>query len=120
MTTITILPEHPGCPTSSYRAIAGNKESSGKTAGQALDAITGQLEATDSVTLVVLQHLQPDQFFTAQQQQRLAELMVRWRLARDGGSAFSAAEQSELQALVEAETRATTARAAALLRGLQP
>ncbi len=122
MTTITILPENPGSRISSYRAIAGNKESSGKTAGEALDALTEQLPEADAVTLVVLQHLQlqPDKFFTAQQQGRLGELMSHWRQARDSGVALSAEEQAELNALVEAETRAANARAAALIHGLHP
>jgi hypothetical protein len=119
MTTITIIPEG-GSAAGSYRAIAGSKESSGKTAGEALDAITSQLGQADAVTLVVLHNLRPDQFFTAEQQRRLAELMARWRQARDTEGALPAQDQAELESLVEAETRATAARAAALQRGLNP
>jgi len=117
MTTIAILPENPGSPLSTYRAIAGNKQSSGKTAGEALDAIAAQLEEPDAITLIVLQHPHPDRFFTAEQQARLSELMTRWRQARDAGQALSVEEQNELGALVEAELRAATARATALLQG---
>jgi DNA-binding transcriptional regulator YbjK len=120
MTTITIVPENPGSLTSSFRAIAGDKQSSGKTAGEALDAITNQLGEADAVTLIVLQHVQPDQYFTAQQQERLTELMSRWRQARAAKQNLSAQEQAELEALVEEETRAATARAAALVQGLHP
>jgi hypothetical protein len=58
----------------------------------------------------------PDPFFTARQIQRLEELMARWRTARDAGTALSAEEQAELEALVEAELQASEQRAAAMLR----
>ena len=61
-------------------------------------------------------HRHPDQFFIAQQQQRLAELMQCWRAARDAGGALPDDEQTELDALIETELRAATARAAALLQ----
>lgn len=64
--------------------------------------------------------MRPDHFFTTEQQQRLQQLMARWRAARDAGSALPPEEQAELQALVEAEVRAATERAAALLRELAP
>ncbi len=120
MTTVTIVPEVPGSPTTHYRAVAGNVQAVGKTAGQALDALTSQLEATDAGTLVVVQHSWPDRFFTAQQQQRLEELMARWRGARDAGTALSPEEQAELDGLVEAEVRAAGERARARLQGLAP
>jgi hypothetical protein len=62
----------------------------------------------------MVQYAQPDRFFTAAQQQRLAELMERWRNARDGGNAFPAEEQAELDALIEAELAGSAQRAAAL------
>jgi len=51
MTTITILPEKAG----SYRALAGDKESTGRTAGEALDALTSQLADDEGGTLVIVQ-----------------------------------------------------------------
>ena len=54
----------------------------------------------------------------AQQQQRLSELMARWRAARDAGSALPPAQQAELDALVAAEVRASGQRAAAALADL--
>ena len=71
MTTITILPEK----ADSYRAVAGDKESTGRTAGEALDALTSQLEDEESGTLVIVQNRKPDEFFDAAQQARLTELM---------------------------------------------
>jgi hypothetical protein len=54
--------------------------------------------------------MRPNTFFTAAQQQQLAELMERWRLARDQNQALSADEQSALEGLIEAELLASAAR----------
>ena len=40
---------------------------------------------------------QPDEFFTAEQQQRLQELMTRWRAARDESGAWSNDEPQVLE-----------------------
>ncbi len=64
-----------GCPTVKT---AGNKQSVGKTAGEALDALTAQLDNSETGTLIIIQNLRPDQFFSTEQQQRLAELMKLW------------------------------------------
>jgi hypothetical protein len=119
MTTITIIPESAG-PPPRYRAIAGKTEAVGKTAGEALDALASQLDEASAGTLLVVQCRRPDEFFTAAQQERLQELMTRWRAARDAGAALPAEEQAELDGLVDAELRASAARAAALRRQLGP
>ncbi|MEW6128749.1 MAG: hypothetical protein AB1757_17040 [Acidobacteriota bacterium] len=77
MTTIAILPEQVDEKIKSYRAIAGHKQSVGKTAGEALDELTKQLSEEEANMLVVIQNLRADQFFTAAQQSRLSELMAR-------------------------------------------
>ena len=118
MTTITILPENAGANGTTYRAVAGKRESAGRTAGEALDALTAQLDEDEAGTLVVVQHLRPDRFFTAEQQRRLQELMSRWRAARDAHGALPPDEQAELEALVEAELRGATRRVEAVLREL--
>jgi hypothetical protein len=120
MTTIAIVPDNPQAGTPQFRAVAGNLQSVGATVGQALDALTAQLGGPEETTLVVVQPMRPDALFTAAQQQRLAELMARWRAARDAGSALPPPEQAELDALVEAELRAAAARSAALARQLAP
>jgi hypothetical protein len=120
MTTIAILPENPGTRGTHYRAIAGEKQSVGRTAGEALDALTQQLDESQASTLVVVQQLRPDQFFTAQQQARLQELMERWRRARDAKACLLPEEQAELDSLVEQELRASANRAAALVHQLAP
>ena len=65
--------------------------------------------------MIAQQNLHPDHFFTAEQQERLGELMARWRAARDAGISLSADEQAELDAFVDAEIRATTERSTALI-----
>jgi hypothetical protein len=115
MTTVAILPESAEAGGTTYRAVAGRIQSVGRTAGEALDALTAQLGEEETGTLVIVQNLRPDRFFSAQQQQRLADLMARWRAARDAQSALSPDEQAELETLVDAEVRAATQRARAAL-----
>jgi hypothetical protein len=100
--------------------VSGPYQSEGSTAGQALDALTATLPEPDAGALVVIQSLQPDRFFTAAQQQRLQELMDKWRNARLGGAMLDPAERNELDALVAAELKAATERAAALVQGSAP
>ncbi len=119
MTKVAILPEPAEDGASTYRAIAGEHQSVGKTAGEALDALTALLPADQTGTLVIVQNQRPDAFFTAEQQNRLQELMARWRRARDRGQSLPPDEQAELEALVDAELRASTARATFLLQELR-
>ena len=114
MTTIAIVPEHAGNGTT-WHALAGGKKSTGRTAGEALDALTTQLSEDETSTLVIVQRLRPDRFFTAEQRQRLARLMAHWRMARDANNKLSADERVELEALVEAELDGATRRAEAVL-----
>ena len=114
MMKVTILPVTTDQGSTSYHAIAGKKQSAGATAGAALDALTEQLSSDETSTLVIVQNFRPDHFFTAAHQQRLDELMQRWRAARDSGTSFPAPEQSELASLVDRELDAATRRAAAL------
>ena len=116
MTTIAIVPDNPHNATARFRAVAGDTQSVGETVGQALDALRAQLGESEQTTLVVVQPMRPDELFTAAQQERLAELMDRWRAARDAGTALPPQEQAELDALVEAELRAATDRSASLVR----
>src|ERR687894_106917 len=106
MVTITILPEK----IDQYRALSGDKESIGRTAGEALDALTSQLTEEEGGPLVIVQTHRPDRFFDAAQQRRLAELI---RL-RDAGS-LTAEDERELEGLVEAELRGARERAEALM-----
>lgn len=116
MTTVAILPISDVNGEKSYRAIAGDKHSVGKTAGQALDALTAQLGEMEFSTLLVIQNFRPDSFFSAEQQERLSELMNLWRLAREQGLELPPEQQAELNCLVEIELRAATARTGALMQ----
>jgi len=118
MTKVAIVPIPTEQGALSYRAIAGEKHAQGKTAGEALDALTAQLSTDEASTLIIVQTLRPDHFFTAAQQQRLDALMARWRTARDQGATLPADEQTELEALFSAELQASAARAAALADAL--
>jgi hypothetical protein len=59
MTTIAILPDTPGSASTTYRAIAGQKQGVGKTAGEALDALASQLSDSESGTVIVVQQRRP-------------------------------------------------------------
>lgn len=118
MTNVAIMPIPTEQGDLSYRAIAGEKHAQGKTAGEALDALTSQLSLDEASTLVIVQSLRPDRFFTEAQQQRLAALMASWRAQRDQGGTLPPHEQAELEALIAAELQASATRAAALADAL--
>ncbi len=110
MTTITILPEE-----KSYRAVAGKKQSVGRTAGAALDALTAQLDEEESGTLLIIQSQRPDRFFSLDQKNRLVDLMEKRQ-----SQILTKEEQTELEDLVEAELNGARQRAEELLGGLKP
>ncbi len=116
VTLVAILPVPKASGEIAYHALAGDKQSHGKTAGQALDALTTQLREDEAGTLVIVQHHRPDSYFGATKQRRLAELMTRWRAARDSGATLPAEQQAELDALIEEEVNASAMRTAALAR----
>lgn len=118
MATITVIPADPRSPAPPYRAVSGDKQSVGMTVGQALDGLRAEFGGPAETTLVIVRPMAADSLFTADQRERLAELMARWRIARDGGAALPAGDQTELDSLVEAEVRAAGERAAQLLRSL--
>ncbi len=115
MTKVAILPVPTKQGDIAYCAMSGDKQTQGRTAGKALDALTAQLSEDESGTLIIVQSQRPDRFFGATQQKRLAELMERWRAARDRGETLLVDEQSELEAIVEAELHAAGERIAALV-----
>lgn len=63
-----------------------------------------------------MQSFHPDQFFGAEQQKRLSELMELWRKARDEEKLLSKELQAELYSLVETELNATAKRAKFLIQ----
>ena len=110
MNTVAILPISNASGEKSYRAISGDKQSVGKTAGQALDALTIQLGKVEFRGLLIIDNFHDDQFFTREQQQRLSELMNMWRIARDQEQELPPEIQTELDNLVNLELNAATAR----------
>jgi len=48
----------------------------------------------DADTLIIVRSLGPDRFFTAEQRQRLEQLMARWRSTRDASESRSDDESS--------------------------
>jgi hypothetical protein len=120
MTTRVALFEDVGEIGPTYRAVAGGSQSMGRTAGEALDALTPRLSGEEPDTLIIVRNLRPDHFFTAEQQRRLEELMAKWRRARDASVSLSPEDQAELERLVDAELRAAAERAAAISRDLAP
>jgi hypothetical protein len=119
MTKVAILPLSTTTGEPSFCAVAGEKQSRGATAGEALDALMAQLPVDDAGTLIILQNLRPDRFFGASQQARLAELMGRWRVAQDRGESLAPDEQVELDSLVQEELAASAARAGSLADELE-
>ena len=72
MTTVSILPVPAEEGGTVYRVLSGQRRSSGKTPGEALDAILSQ---DDSATVVVVKQSGSDRFFAAEQHARLEDLM---------------------------------------------
>jgi hypothetical protein len=62
MTTVDLLPISSPDGETLYQAVAGKLTSLGKTAGQALDTLTAQLDNPESSTVLVLQSFQTDKF----------------------------------------------------------
>jgi hypothetical protein len=115
VTTIAIVPENGTEEGTTYRAVSGSLQAVGRTPGEALDAVSRQIGGEKTTTLVIIQEPRLDRFFTAEQRERLEELVSGWRAARETGCELPADEQAELQALVDAELAAARDRAAALL-----
>jgi len=102
MTTVTILPEK----TNLFRAVANGKESLGRTAGEALDAITNQLGEDAEGTILVIQTQKADKFFTVEQQSRMSDLMELRQANK-----LTEIEEKELETLIKAELQGATKRA---------
>lgn len=118
MTKVAVLSEPVDAESMPYRAVSGQNQAMGRTAGEALDALTALLPKEDAETLVIVRDLNADRFFNAEQRRRLTELMARREEARGGRKSWSAEDEAELERLVDAELRAATERAEALAREL--
>jgi hypothetical protein len=119
MTKVAVLPVRSHRGAVAYRAVSGERQSEGKTVGEAIDRLTRQLSSDESGSMVIVMNANSDAFFTAEQRTRLGELMQKWRKARDGGHSLDAKEQSELNDLVATELRASGKRSSAMLKELR-
>lgn len=119
MTTIAILPERGEDELTAFRAVAAERVATGRTPGEALDALTLQLSADKTFAPVIIQRFRPDRFFPAAKRERLSSLMARWRAARDAGGALPPSEQADLEKLVDEELQAMAERAAAISRDFE-
>jgi hypothetical protein len=120
MTKVALFREDAGAEEMAFRAVTVRHQAMGRTAGEALDALTAQLPEQERDTLIIVRNLGPDHFFTAEQRRRLEQLMAKWRSARDAGKSLRGDEQAELERLIDAELHAATQRAAAMSRELAP
>ena len=118
MTTVAIIPISTQSGGHTYQAVAGRRMAAGDTAGQALDALTTQFPDIESESVLIVQRFRPDRYFSGPQQQRMTDLMTRWRAARDSGDPWTAEEQSELESLVNSELQASGQRAEDVAKGL--
>ena len=112
MTSIAMRTENSQEGTSRFRAVAGNRQSVGRTMGEALDALTADWHDDIQETAVFIQRLQPDAYFTAAQYHRMQELLTR-------RATLTAQERVELEILIDAELDATVARTESLMRPRQ-
>lgn len=103
MASVSIYSETTPSSVKRYRARAGSRQSVGSTMGQALDALTADWGDDIKETAILIQRFEPDEFFTASQQQRKQELLSR-------RANLSSEERTELEDLLDAELDATVAR----------
>lgn len=113
MPSIAIRTEHNEAGAPRFRAIAGNRQSVGRTMGEALDALTADWGDDIQETAVFIQRFQPDAYFTAAQYCRMQELLTRRAM-------LTVEERAELETLIDAELEATIARTERPMRPRQP
>lgn len=111
MTDVSIHRDASGTSEVRYRAVAGNHQSTGRTAGEALDALNARLGPAESGSLVVVQQFQSDPFFSEEQFDRMRHLL-------DHRDTLNDTERIELEALVKEELTASAKRTEALADAL--
>ena len=117
MTRVQILQVPSAARGAKFQAVFGNRQASGETVGQALDAVS-KLFTDEEPAVIVVGRLHGDEFFAEEKVERLSELMSQWRACRDSGTAFPEADQRELEALVDEELQSSSDRAAAMSKDL--
>jgi len=113
MTSVSIRAENGELGEPRFRAVAGDRQSVGRTMGEALDALTADWGEDIYETAVLIQRFKPDPYFTEAQYCRMQELLAR-------RATLTAEERAELETLIDAELDATVARTDDLARHRQP
>lgn len=113
------MPEPGEGGTTWYRAIAGKRQCVGKTAGEALDAISAQLPAEKEAPWSSCRTFSQTRFSRKSSVRVSKSLWSRWRTARGAGAALPPVEQAELDNLVQEEIAAAGQRARALRHELE-
>ena len=113
MPSIAMRTENSQAGTLRFQAAAGNRQSVGRTMGEALDALTADWGDDIQETVVFIQRFQPDAYFTAAQYCCMQELLAR-------RATLTAAECAELETLIDAELAAAVARTKSLICPHQP
>jgi len=109
MPAIAIRRENRDAGEPCFRAVAGNRESFGRTRGEALDALMADWGDDIEETAVLIQRFGPDAYLTQAQYDRMQELLAR-------RSTLSTEERAELESLIDVELDATVARTKSLVR----
>jgi hypothetical protein len=102
MSTIGVYPENDS-RNRVFRAVSGKRAAIGPTIGDAFKSLADEMGEPEETTLVVIQPMKPDRFFTAEQIGRLGELMAKSRVAWSSGKRLDDREEKELDDLVQAE-----------------
>ena len=103
MTAVSIHKEKDKALRQPFRAVGGNHQSLGWTAGEALDALIAELGASHDTSLILVQQLGPDAFFSQAQYDRMRELL-------DKRGTLTNPEREELETLVSDELTASAKR----------
>lgn len=113
MFRISIFREPGGKNVSRFSAFTSTLRGSGRTLGEALDALTTQHVEKDSTAVVQFFH--PDQFFSAAKRDELSSLMDYWRRLRSIDQSLPSSEQQKLESLIDEELQAAGERAGNIL-----
>lgn len=110
MTAVSILTQTGESGELEFRALSAGVQTTGRTAGEALDSLTKRLDSALRGTVVVIQSFDPDEHFSREQRERLRSLTQRLTDAKCGGTPLEVSEQAELERLVELEQLAALQR----------
>ncbi len=112
--SVSIRPEEDKDVAPRFRAVADNYEAAGRTAGEALDALNAKFKMGEKRSLVIIQQVEGDAYFSEAQQTRMRALIDK----RNALGALTEAEQEELEGLVGDELLASAKRSEALADAL--